>query len=321
MKPPVKKKLLWINICLVLAVLLLCPAVVNKGSGDGLLLWFTVVLPALFPFMVFSGVMMKIGATQTIGHYLYPVFHHLLGLSENGCYAMAVGFLSGYPLGGKTAADLLRQNAVTPAEAQYILCFCNNASPMFLLEYIGVYCLGMRKPWLVLMVVYGTAVWNAVLFLQKNTKDSYQIRQNVVECSYDKGKHPAVMNALDEAIMDSFVTVTKVGGYIILFSILAEFVEKIVPCHAFAKMIGLGIIEITTGGEYLKTYPMMADFKWIFACGFSAFGGFSSVAQTYSVLQGTELSVAGYLKAKLTHVFLAVLTAVFLILIRNYFGM
>ena len=60
MKPPVKKKLLWINICLVLAVLLLCPAVVNKGSGDGLLLWFTVVLPALFPFMVFSGVMMKI---------------------------------------------------------------------------------------------------------------------------------------------------------------------------------------------------------------------------------------------------------------------
>ena len=121
MKPPVKKKLLWINICLVLAVLLLCPAVVNKGSGDGLLLWFTVVLPALFPFMVFSGVMMKIGATQTIGHYLYPVFHRLLGLSENGCYAMAVGFLSGYPLGGKTAADLLRQNAVTPAEAQYIL--------------------------------------------------------------------------------------------------------------------------------------------------------------------------------------------------------
>lgn len=321
MKPPMKKKLLWINICLILAVLLLCPAVVNKGSKDGLLLWFTVVLPALFPFMVFSGVMMKIGATQTIGRYLYPFFHRLLGLSENGCYAMAVGFLSGYPLGGKTAADLLRQNAVTPEEAQYILCFCNNASPMFLLEYIGVYCLGMGKPWLILAVVYGTAMLNAVLFLRKNTKDRYQIRQNVVKCSYEKEKRPAVMNALDQAILDSFVTVTKVGGYIILFSILAEFVEQIVPCHAFAKMIGLGVIEITTGGEYLKAYPMIPELKWIFACGFAAFGGFSSVAQTYSVLQGTELSVAGYLRAKLTHVFLAVLTAVFLVLVRNYFEM
>ena len=62
---------------------------------------------------------------------------------------------------------------------------------------------------------------------------------------------------------------------------------------------------------------MIPDLKWIFACGFAAFGGFSSVAQTYSVLQGTELSVAGYLRAKLTHVFLAVLTAVFLVLVRN----
>lgn len=315
-----KKRLLWINISLVLAVLLFCPAVVNKGSKDGLLLWFTVVLPALFPFMVFSGVMMKIGATQTMGRYLYPVFHRLLGLSPNGCYAMAVGFLSGYPLGGKTAADLLRQKALSQQEAQYILCFCNNASPMFLLEYIGVYCLGQKEPWWILVVVYGTAVLNAVVFLRKKGRDSYQTGQSVVEYYNKSEKKPAVMNALDQAILDSFVTVAKVGGYIILFSILAEFVEKIVPCHAFAKMMGLGIIEITTGGEYLKAYPMAEELKWIFACGFSAFGGFSSVAQTYSVLQGTDLSIAGYLKAKLTHVFLAVCAAVILLLIRNDFG-
>ena len=90
-----KKKLIWISICLVPAVLLFCPAVVNQGSKDGLLLWFTVVLPALFPFMVFSGTMMKTGAAGEIGHLLYPFLHRLLGLSENGCYAMAVEFLSG----------------------------------------------------------------------------------------------------------------------------------------------------------------------------------------------------------------------------------
>lgn len=315
-----RKRLLWLNIGLVLLLLIFFPMVVNKGSKEGLQLWFTVVLPALFPFMVFSGVMMKIGATQTIGRWLYPVLHRLLGLSENGCYALAVGFLSGYPLGAKTAADLLRQRAVTAEEAQYILCFCNNASPMFLLEYIGVYCMGMKKPWFILMVVYGTAILNAVLFLRKNIRGSYQTSQNMVKCSYEKEKPVGVMNVLDQSIADSFVTVTKVGGYIILFSILAEFVEQIVPCHAFAKMIGLGVIEITTGGEYLKAYPMMADLKWIFACGFSAFGGFSSVAQTYSVLQSNELSIAGYLKAKGTHVILAVCMAAGFVLIRDFFG-
>ena len=122
-----KKKLIWISICLVPAVLLFCPAVVNQGSKDGLLLWFTVVLPALFPFMVFSGTMMKTGAAGGIGHLLYPFLHRLLGLSENGCYAMAVGFLSGYPLGAKTAADLLLDEKISYEEAQYVTGFCNNA--------------------------------------------------------------------------------------------------------------------------------------------------------------------------------------------------
>lgn len=162
-----KKKLIWISICLVSAVLLFCPAVVNQGSKDGLLLWFTVVLPALFPFMVFSRTMMKTGAAGGIGHLLYPFLHRLLGLSENGCYAMAVGFLSGYPLGAKTAADLLQDEKISYEEAQYVTGFCNNASPMFLLEYIGVYCMGLTKPWVVLVVVYGTAILNAFLFCGK----------------------------------------------------------------------------------------------------------------------------------------------------------
>ena len=231
-----KKKLIWISICLVPAVLLFCPAVVNQGSKDGLLLWFTVVLPALFPFMVFSGTMMKTGAAGEIGHLLYPFLHRLLGLSENGCYAMAVGFLSGYPLGAKTAADLLLDEKISYEEAQYVTGFCNNASPMFLLEYIGVYCMGLTKPWVVLVVVYGTAVLNAFLFLRKKVSSGYQNRQNVVKYCYQEDR-VSVMDALDQSILNSFVTVTKVGGYIILFSILAEFVEKIVPCHAESRRL------------------------------------------------------------------------------------
>ena len=312
-----KKKLIWISICLVSVVLLFCPAVVNQGSKDGLLLWFKVVLPALFPFMVFSGTMMKTGAAGGIGHLLYPFLHRLLGLSENGCYAMAVGFLSGYPLGAKTAADLLLDEKISYEEAQYVTGFCNNASPMFLLEYIGVYCMGLTKPWLVLVVVYGTAVLNAFLFLRKKVSSGYQNRQNVVKYCYQEDR-VSVMDALDQSILNSFVTVTKVGGYIILFSILAEFVEKIVPCHEFAKLIGLGVIEITTGGEYLKAYPMAEPVKWIIACGIAAFGGLSSVAQTYSVLQGSGIKIDGYLKAKLLHTLLSVLAAAGVVLAGDW---
>ena len=230
---------------------------------------------------------------------------------------MAVGFLSGYPLGAKTAADLLQDEKISYEEAQYVTGFCNNASPMFLLEYIGVYCMGLTKPWVVLVVVYGTAILNAFLFLRKKVSSGYQNRQNVVKYCYQEDR-VSVMDALDQSILNSFVTVTKVGGYIILFSILAEFVEKIVPCHEFAKLIGLGVIEITTGGEYLKAYPMAEPVKWIIACGIAAFGGLSSVAQTYSVLQGSGIKIDGYLKAKLLHTLLSVLAAAGVVLAGDW---
>ena len=69
--------------------------------------------------------------------------------------------------GRRFRADLLLDEKISYEEAQYVTGFCNNASPMFLLEYIGVYCMGLTKPWVVLVVVYGTAILNAFLFCGK----------------------------------------------------------------------------------------------------------------------------------------------------------
>lgn len=302
-----RRKGILIGVLLVLAVLLFYPTVVNEGSKEGLMLWFTVVLPALLPFMVFSGVMMRMGVTSVIGRLIYPFAHRILKLTENGCYVLTVGWLSGYPLGAKTAAALYQSGDISRQEAQYLLVFCNNASPMFLLEYIGVYCLGLDEPLRLLVVVYLSAVINA--FLYKKCYGYYHETEYVVKYHRSPHKKCSIMTALDESILDSFVTVTKVGGYIILFAIMAQFVEKALPCHQSVKLLGLGIIEITTGGEYLKAYEALAWQKWILAAAFAAFGGFSSVAQTFSVLHETDLSMKNYLIAKVWHSLLAALIA------------
>lgn len=302
-----RRKGMLVGVLLVLAVLLFYPTIVNDGSKEGLMLWFTVVLPALLPFMVFSGVMMRMGVTGVIGRLIYPFAHRVLKLTENGCYVLTVGWLSGYPLGAKTAAALYQSGDISRQEAQYLLVFCNNASPMFLLEYIGVYCLGLEKPLYLLMVVYLSAIVNA--FFYKKCYGYYQETENVIKYHRPPNKKCSIMTALDESILDSFVTVTKVGGYIILFSIMAQFLEKALPCHQSIKLLGLGIIEITTGGEYLKSYEALAWQKWILAAAFAAFGGLSSVAQTFSVLHETDLSMKKYLIAKVWHSLLAALIA------------
>ncbi len=316
-----KRKIMILCILTVLAMLLLFPDSVSKGATDGLMLWFSIVFPALLPFMILSGVIVRLNITSAIGRIIYPLFHGILGVSESGCYPVVVGFLSGYPLGAKTVADLYQSGKITGKEAQYLLSFCNNASPMFMLEYMGVYCIGLKKPWLILLVVYASGILNA-LFLKwmeyiwdKIRGKSHQGLGNLDE-AYCKGlycnrKKQSMISALDDSILDSFVTLAKVGGYIILFSIFAQLVEELLRIPAIAKMLGLGIIEITTGGEYVKAMDISLTEKWIAGCLFCGFGGFSSIAQTASVLQGSGLSIKRYIVAKIGHAFMAAVIAVF----------
>lgn len=290
---------------LILVLVFVFPGIVNEGTVAGLNLWFQVVVPALLPFIIFSGVMVRMGVAGKIGRVAYPVLHRLFRISQAGCYPVVIGMLSGYPLGAKTVADLCREGSLNVEEGQYLLVFCNNASPMFMLEYMGIYCMGLKEPMILLGIVYLAAWINA--FLYQFHFRCYHSWENMVQWKLKAEKKDSFISILDESILDGFLTVTRVGGYIILFSVLAEFVEQVVPGQGsgsvagLIKMLGLGMIEITTGGEYLKNATCSSGWTWILGAGFCAFGGLSSVAQTSSVIRDSGLSVKKYLCAKLKH--------------------
>lgn len=279
----------------VLFVLLfvLFPDISSKGAENGLLLWFNVIIPSLCPFMIISTMLIKLDFTSFISNMFYPVFHKVFRLSRNGCYPAITGMLSGYPLGAKTVADMYKTGAFSKSEAQYIISFCNNASPMFMLEYTGIKCLGLEQPAIMLVVIYMSAFINA--FFERNKLES--IVNNKPSTGGLRKKYPLI-EALDESILSSAITLVKVGGYIILFSILTELLQNMVTSSEIIKIAGAGILEITTGCEVLAGTALPLYIKCILASAFCAFGGMSSVAQTSSTLIGTGLSNKKYIFAK-----------------------
>ncbi|MCI9079820.1 MAG: hypothetical protein HFH68_13025 [Lachnospiraceae bacterium] len=279
----------------VLFVLLfvLFPDISSRGAENGLLLWFNVIIPSLCPFMIMSTMLIKLDVTSFISNMFYPVFHRVFRLSKNGCYPAITGMLSGYPLGAKTVSDMYKTGAFSKSEAQYIISFCNNASPMFMLEYTGIKCLGLKQPAIMLVIIYMSAFINA-LFERNKTGN---IIDNKPVTSTIRKKYPLI-EALDESILSSAVTLVKVGGYIILFSILTELLKNMVTSNEIIKIAGAGILEITTGCEVLAGTSLPLYIKCILASAFCAFGGMSSVAQTSSALIGTGLSNRKYIFAK-----------------------
>ena len=81
--------------------MLFSPKAVFDGAENGLLLWFQIVFPTLFPFMLVSGLMLSGGGLAVISRISGRLFSALFATSPNGSFAVIAGFLCGYPMGGE----------------------------------------------------------------------------------------------------------------------------------------------------------------------------------------------------------------------------
>ena len=133
--------------------MLIRPIDTLAGASSGLLLWFEAVLPNLLPFIIISGLIIRLQITRPIGALLYPFLRHLLPVTKEGCYPIFIGFLSGLPVGAKTSADMVESKRIALREGQFLSSMCNNASPMFILGYIATTKIGYPKIGIFLCII------------------------------------------------------------------------------------------------------------------------------------------------------------------------
>lgn len=90
-----------VGLAILMVFLLLYPRFAAEGARYGLLLWYTSVVPSLFPFMVLSSLIVSSGGVSLLMKPVRAFLGPWLPLSENGCYTLISGLLCGCPMGGK----------------------------------------------------------------------------------------------------------------------------------------------------------------------------------------------------------------------------
>ncbi len=320
-----------------LILLLLFPEACISGAKQGLLLWFQTVLPTLFPFMLLSKLMVTLHMSTSLSWWFYPILHRLFGCSREGCYPIIIGMFSGYPVGAAAVADLKRQDLISQKEGNFLLCLCNNASPMFLLEFTAAFCLGLAsgKKYLFFCIILCGAVISSLL-VHKWFRDvsHFQPPTPPGDTSSHPSRHCNVQNPntlspddngvaalprkitagtllplLDETIMKTLEILVKTGAYIIIFSLLAGVLLSIpfLPLP-FLATFG-GVLEITSGSSILHTCINAPLLRLIIISGITGFGGLSATAQTFSVIHGCGLSGKTYVLCKMLNGILCALLA------------
>lgn len=276
-------------------LMLLFPQPVFKGASSGLLLWFNVILPTLLPFMIVSNLLIGTRAIDAISKVFGPVMCRLFGVTRYGSFAIIAGFLCGYPMGGKVTADLVRKQYITWQEGQYLLSFTNNTSPMFIISYVvwqNLKDTSRTMPALLILIL--SPILCSFLF-----RIYYRPGARIHSSEYPPLPKAAAASLMDSCIMNGFETITKVGGYIMLFSILIALLQKLPLDHFLFSLLLLPSLEMTNGIPLLCVSPLSADACFVLSLALTSFGGWCSVAQTRSMVQGTRLPITPYLIEKL----------------------
>ena len=107
------------------------------------------------------------------------------------------------------------------------------------------------------------------------------------------------LQLIDAGIMNGFETLAKLGGYIILFAILAQMTTMIPISNPLIKCLLIGCTEITNGISYTARLGLYFPLAYPLMVSFTAFGGLSGFAQTASMVKDSKLSMIPYLKMKL----------------------
>ena len=274
------------------------------------MLWFYTLLPSLLPFMILSNICIKTGLLDKLFEAPKTFWKKAFALSPSGAYALCMGIFCGYPMGAKITADLYAEHRIPKQEASYLLTFACFPSPSFLSSYL---CVGLLKNSRLIFPTYFILYSSGLLcsFLFRPKADTYfpyfEKKKKEMPSSASIGK------ALDTSIMNSFETITKLGGYILIFSILQGIFNLAFRSCPIFRYFLQGVTEMTTGNAALAKVPLEFDLRYPLILAFTSFGGLSVAAQTKSMLANTDLPFSSYLKGKICSFICTFAIAFFLI--------
>ena len=220
-------------------------------------------------------------------------------------FILFCGFLFGFPMGSKCSAQFLKSGQICEQEASVLFCIANNVSPSFIASYVLLQQLCLNDMFAVsLFVLYAPALilGGILLFRFRNT-----------HCSYEKkaaSRSQINFKIIDAGIMDGFETLVKIGGYIILFSILTFALNRSPLPEALKFLLGC-TLEVTNGIHLIAASSLSLQTKYILAMAVVAFGGLSGIAQTSSMIKDTSLSMKKYCKVKLFLTLCSLILAIF----------
>lgn len=283
--------------CLVLCGLLIWfladAARVRAAAAAGLALCGRSVIPALFPFMAASTMLVSMG----FGEWASPRLAGLMSLYRlpgPAGSALLLGLVGGYPIGARTAAELHKKGLLTVDEAERLLGFCNNSNPVFLISVLGGGAFGSPRTGVYLWLIHVLSALLTGFFFRGNAKSlGRREMPRSIPC-----QETALSSAFVEGVRSACGNMVSVCGFVIFFYVLAS------PLAMLGGPLGAGLVGLL---ELFSLTPLLTADRlgFILASACAGWGGASILCQTAAVLEGSGLRLKNCVAGKILQGLLA----------------
>jgi sporulation integral membrane protein YlbJ len=332
---------------LCLYILLRYPEPGFDAAIQGITIWWDILFPALFPFLVISEVMLGFGMVHFLGTLLDPLMRPLFRIPGIGGFVVAMGFASGYPVGARLTSQLWEQGLLNREEGERLVAFTTSSDPIFLIGAVSIgFFHDVRLAVILAISHYGSAFVLGILmrfYGSKNISPTLYpkpaMKGSILLRSFEAMHHARLIDArplgllIQQAIQSSIKLVMVIGGLVVFFSVLLAYLSLgplmdiltsilrfilqfiHIPPALSASLIN-GFLEVTLGaksaGQANETIPLV--YKVAAASFILSWGGLSVHAQIVSILHRTNLRYVTFALARLIH---GILAALFVFLIWN----
>lgn len=308
-----KSKINYFQICFlifsftVLLIIIFNPSLYLNSATQGIMLWATIILPGLIPFVFISNIMSKMPYTFSICYPLSFITKKCFNTPKCTGYIYFMSILSGYPLGAKLTQEFYNQGLLTYDEAKSTISFCSTSGPIFMIGSVGVSLFVNQTSGIIIFCSHILASFlTGFIFKNKqipskkdstkssiNTKNilSDSMYQTVLSCIFVGGFIAFSYLLID--ILSNFGVISAVGNFIDNFILFGK--------GNFGRYIASGILEVTRGCLGLAQSNLPIATKTIIASSLTAFGGLSIHLQSMGFLSQIGIKYSYFLKTKIAH--------------------
>lgn len=317
-----------LSFTLLAILIILFPKASLEASRNGLNMWWKVVFPSLLPFFIVSELLMSYGVVRIIGSLLEPIMRPVFRVPGVGGFVWVMGMASGFPAGAKLTARLRQENQITAIEGERLVSFTNSSNPLFIFAAISVGFFHDEKIGILLAASHylsNICVGIIMRFYKCDDESSSKQHKSTfssIKQAFQFSPYPMIDEqklfgkVLGDAVINSIQTLLKIGGFIILFSVIIQMLSIIhatdllgrFVSHVFISLhlpeaLGIpfisGLFEITIGSQLTSHAESSLLHKVMIVSFILAFSGFSVQAQVASILAETDIRFKPFFYARI----------------------